>query len=207
MSVKRWKANVDMWPDQAVGQLDVVKASDYDALAADAQRDYDGMREFQAKFIAADHRLRALEAALRPLAMAAKSWHDFHHDDAGFSAVQCDEICKTLPTALAVLTPSETGGEMSVTGRDPHAQGSSPIDLLQTRNRTLEAALSDIRQAIWTDEHGIERVDMGCIQEALASVAETGDPTGTNTDQASPIEGGPASSLRDSSKETKGDAT
>lgn len=42
----------------------VVLASDYDALAADAQRDYDGMREFQAKFIAADHRLRALEAAL-----------------------------------------------------------------------------------------------------------------------------------------------
>lgn len=80
-------------------------------LTTDAQRDYEGMREFQAKFIAADHRLRALEAALRPLAMAAKSWHDFHHDDAGFSAVQCDEICKALPTALAILTSSETKGD------------------------------------------------------------------------------------------------
>lgn len=32
-------------------------------LTTDAQRDYEGMREFQAKFIAADHRIRALEAA------------------------------------------------------------------------------------------------------------------------------------------------
>jgi hypothetical protein len=42
-------------------------------------------------------------------------------------------------------------------------------------------ALRDIRQAIWTDERGIERVDMGCIKEALERVfgAETctcGDP-------------------------------
>ena len=38
-----------------------------------------------------------------------------------------------------------------------------------TLNFAIEA-LRDIRQSIWTDERGIERVDMGCIKEALKRV-------------------------------------
>jgi len=34
-------------------------------------------------------------------------------------------------------------------------------------------ALRDIRQSIWTDKHGIERVDIGCIKEALERVFGT----------------------------------
>lgn len=71
-----------------------------------AGRQYAEVTEIEMKVLR--DRIAALEAALRPLAMAAKSWHDFHHDDAGYSAVQCDEICKALPAALAALTPAET---------------------------------------------------------------------------------------------------
>lgn len=89
-----------------VAILDLEK--ERDALAAELAQQkgwHANWLKVEPQYIA---RIDALEAALRPLAMAAKSWHDFHHDDAGFSAVQCDEICKALPTALAVLTPSET---------------------------------------------------------------------------------------------------
>jgi hypothetical protein len=39
--------------------------------------------------------------------------------------------------------------------------------LLLERISKLEAALADIHQSIWTDNHGIERIDVGCIKEAL----------------------------------------
>lgn len=45
-------------------------------IAADARRDYEGMREFQAKFIAADHRLRALEAELADSRREIDRWID-----------------------------------------------------------------------------------------------------------------------------------
>lgn len=34
MSVKRWIASLDGWPEKKVSQVEVVRASDYDALAA-----------------------------------------------------------------------------------------------------------------------------------------------------------------------------
>jgi hypothetical protein len=52
---------------------------------------------------------------------------------------------------------------VNVSGRVPDAQGPSPLDVAMS-------ALRDIRQAIWTDKHGIERIDVGCIKEALESV-------------------------------------
>lgn len=50
------------------GKDQVYLAEDYNTLAADAKRDYEGMREFQAKFIAADHRVRELTGLVVELA-------------------------------------------------------------------------------------------------------------------------------------------
>jgi hypothetical protein len=87
----------------------IVWASDYDALAADAQRDYDGMREFQAKFIAADHRIRELEAALRAVLLfhGASQWTPDVCSDwkelTGTDEATTRTLCDTVRAALGKL--------------------------------------------------------------------------------------------------------
>jgi hypothetical protein len=49
------------------------------------------------------------------------------------------------------------------------------VAALTATNARLREGIADIRQSIWTDKHGIERVDMGCITETLAALA---DPDG-----------------------------
>jgi len=82
------------------GDEDYRPSADYAALAADAQRDYEGMREFQAKFIAADHRVRDLEAALQRVQKAltgtpAEVWISLKAAIDEVLATSETEVCKT----------------------------------------------------------------------------------------------------------------
>jgi hypothetical protein len=49
---------------------------------------------------------RMLEA-LRKIAKAARSWHDFHH---GSNMIQCDEICEALPAVEDAIERAEKEG-------------------------------------------------------------------------------------------------
>ena len=59
---------------------------------------------------------------------------------------------------------------MSVSGRDPDAQGPTPIDLLQARIRELEAALRSARQTL-IDGDGFD-VELRKIDSALEKDAK-----------------------------------
>jgi hypothetical protein len=62
-------------------------------VAKEARKSNDEMKRL-------DRRISELEQALRPITMAAKSWHDFHHSS---KDIQCDAICEALPAALKAL--------------------------------------------------------------------------------------------------------
>ena len=79
---------------------------------------------------------------------------------------------------------------MSVSGRDPDAQGPTPIDLLQERIHELEKAARDLLQ--YLDEHDWGHVPEGATADRLRDLVtpqetacdESTNPGGTGLEQS-----------------------